>query len=270
MLSTNKLVEGYLAKSKKTLDSLKADEEIKARIEPFGINEGRIDAGISKRNDVDATYHELLTRRSEQLKKSNELQDMFKNLKSQYSIDTRIFRNEMYADRSSIIELNLDDRTKRTIPAFLVQGRNFYTNVKVKPHLLDRVQEYGITLEVIQLRLDAIDAMDALYRSHSWYRGECQGLVQKRDLKLSDLKRFMASLKQVLFAAYPPEERQTLERINVFVRNQKKKLSVSTSPGDDEPPSEDPPPAEEPPPVEAPPAEEPPAEEPPSEEPPAG
>jgi hypothetical protein len=133
-----------------------------------------------------------------------------------------VFKTALYDTPELIKELGLEGKRKATVPAFLTQAVNFYSNVKAKEHILAKVTTLEVTAEKMQAELDEISEVRDLHQQLINLMGECQRLTVERDAKLAELRRYMHQLKAVLFMLFEKDNHQTLERIGIFVRNRPK------------------------------------------------
>ncbi|MCP5053517.1 MAG: hypothetical protein GY940_40500 [bacterium] len=222
MLLTNKSIEQYLESTRITLVSLGEDTLIKEKVLVYGFDDQRLLEGITLRNEADTLYHSLLTSRGKQARLSFDVDKMFNKAGSRFSAHVKILKTEFFDTPALNKELGLEGRRKRTIPAFIVQATNFYTNSMTKQHILDSISPFGMTAERIQEELAFVNDVKKLHLEHAQSQGECQRLLEERDLKLARLRRYMYQLKTVLFLMFDDNNAQTLERINIFVRNRRK------------------------------------------------
>jgi hypothetical protein len=229
MIITNKHVEQYLDQTRIILERVKEDTAVKELIVTYGYTDERLDEGIALYSQVDSLYHELITRRGEQAKLSFSVQEKFENLAARFSALSVVFKTVFFDNPELLKELGLIGRTKRSLPAFITQVTSVYTNARDKQHILDQIAGFDLTTEKLQAELDEVDELHRLHKEHVGLRGECQNLVEERDKKLAQLKRFMRQLKTILLMLYK-ESPQTLERLGIFVRNRRK------SPAKTEPP----------------------------------
>ena len=220
---TNKKIEQYLIVTHTILTNVRKDPETKERIKKQGFGDGVLGAGMKLLEEAESLYSGLLTTHAEQLKASSELQQEFDRLAKEFNLTRQILSCLLHDYPALILELGLNFQRKRTISGFIPQSINLYTNVKNKPHILEKVSLFDITPERMQAKLDSIEHLEDTSKRHSRLKGKCQSLCQKRDNKLAELKRFMKTLKTVLRFVFPANERQKLERLGISVRSTPKK-----------------------------------------------
>jgi hypothetical protein len=222
MVLSNKKVEKYLHETGITLLSLKEDLPIKEKIVSFGHTEERLDMGIQLFKGVESVYHELLGKRGEQAKLSFSVKEKFAEVSKTFSFYVDVFKTALHDTPGSIKELGLEGKRKASIPAFLTQAGTFYSNVKVKEHILAEVTAFEVTAEKMQKEWDKVSEVRDLHQQLINLIGECQRLTVDRDEKLAELRRYMHQLKAILFMLFENDNHQTLERIGIFVRNRPK------------------------------------------------
>jgi len=227
MVLTNKKVEKYLHETGITLLSLKEDLPIKEKIVSFGHSEEHLDMRIEMLKGVESVYHELLGKRGEQAKLSLSMRTKFAEVSRKFSFYVSVFKTALYDTPELIKELGLEGKRKATVPAFLTQAVNFYSNVKAKEHILAELTTLEVTAEKMQKELDEVSGVRDLHQQLINLMGECQRLTEDRDVKLAELRRYMHQLKAVLFMLFENDNHQTLERIGIFVRNRPKPKPVT-------------------------------------------
>ncbi|MCP5049254.1 MAG: hypothetical protein GY940_18940, partial [bacterium] len=216
---TSQEFEADMVSDKQMLDSIIAEPGVMLRISPFGFKLERLQAGLVIRNEANGIYMTLISKRGEQVNLRILLDKMFADLLGKYRVFASNLKIHFYDSLNVIRDLGIDGETKRTIPTFIPQSTNSYSNLKKKQKHLDQVVDLGITAETLQADLDEIAELESLHAQHQFLIGHCQRLTEDRDRKHAELKRFLRQLKNVLFLVYPPGERQILEQHGIFVRN---------------------------------------------------
>jgi len=240
MILTNKTIEKYLHETGITLLSLKQDFPIKEKIVSFGHSEEHLDKGIELLKGVESVYQELLGKRGEQAKLSFSMRAKFTEVSKKLSFYVSVFKTVLYDTPELIEELGLEGKRKKSIPSFLTQAVNFYSNTKAKEHILAELTTLDVTAEKMQKELDDVAAVRDLHQQYTNLMGECQRLTEERDVKLSELRRYMHQVKAVLFMLFENDNHQTLERIGIFVRNRPKpKPAAEETDGGETPAPED-------------------------------
>jgi hypothetical protein len=219
MRITCKAVEKYLSTSQIILESLKDDSEVQGKVAFYGYTNERLQQILDIRNAADKTYQDSVTKRKEQQKLNEEVNEKFESTGKKFSYLVEIFKTYFQDDREFIKELGLNTWRSRSIPSFIAQATNVYTNAMRKPHILEKLEVFNYTAERLQEELNELVVLQELYKRYRLTIGESQQLTAERDIKMGELKREMNPLKAFLFMIYENENVQTLERVGVFVRN---------------------------------------------------
>jgi hypothetical protein len=219
MIIRSNRIEEYLSKTQIILQSLRDDAYVKGRIVSFGYTDERILQGIVMRDEIESAYHDLVTKRREQLKLFEILSEKHQATGKKYSYLVKIFKTNFSEEPELIKELGLTGKRSRNISNFIAQATNMYTTAMKKQHILDRLALFGYTPERLQEELDEIQELQRIFKEYRIVNGENQRLTVERDIKLAQFKRYMLELKTVLFMVFGDENPQTLERVGVFVRN---------------------------------------------------
>jgi hypothetical protein len=166
MKITHKFIEKYLSDTHIILVSVKADEEVKGRIAEYGYHDNRLQQGLDMHAALEAIYQRLITVRKEQLKKSHQVKVQFEKVFGKMCGLVDILKSNFYDNPGIIKELGLKGSRSRSIPSFIEQAINFYTNMKDKPHILEAVATFGLTAERLQAELDEITVLQTLMKEH--------------------------------------------------------------------------------------------------------
>lgn len=219
MRITCKSVEKYLSDTHIILESLMDDTEVKGRIVTYGYTDARIQQIIDIRAAADSVYQDSVTKRKEQQKLNQEVNEKFESTGKKFSHLVYIFKTHFQDEPEFIKELGLNTWRARTIPGFIYQATNVYSNAMKKQHILDKLAVFNYTAERLQEELNEIEELQQLYKKYRTTIGESQQLTAERDIKIGELRRQMNPLKAVLFMVYEDDNPQTIERVGVFVRN---------------------------------------------------
>ena len=219
MILTSKETEKYLENTRITLQILKEDAYVKGVILSYGYTDGRLDEGIALHGEVDAIYHELITRRGEQAKASLALRKKFNEVSRKFSYLASIFKTAFYETPELTKEMGLEGDRKRRISSFITQATSFYTNTMTKQYILDSIAQFDLTVEKLQEEFDQLKVLQDFHKQLINLMGENQRLKVERDKKMAKLRRYMKQLKTVLFMLFGEENPQLLERLGIFVLN---------------------------------------------------
>lgn len=228
MKITNKFIEKYLSDTHIILVSVKEDEEVKGRIVEYGYNDNRLQQGLDMHAALESIYQRLITVRKEQMKMSHQVKEQFEKVYGKMCGLVDLLKSNFYDQPGLIKELGLKGSRSRSIPSFIEEAVNFYTNMKTKPHILEAVATFGLSEERLQAELDEITELQRLQKEHKNLIGENQRLTRERDMKLAEFRRYMNQLKTALFMVFGGENPQILERVGVFVRNRPRARSEQT------------------------------------------
>ncbi len=187
---------------------------------------------------LEAIYQRLITVRKEQMKKSHQVKVQFDKVYGKMCGLVELLKSNFYDNPAMIKELGLKGSRSRSIPSFIEQAINFYTNMKDKPHILEAVATFGLTAERLQAELDEITVLQTLMKEHKNLIGENQRLTRERNLKLAEFRRYMNQLKTALFLVFGGENPQILERVGVFVRNRPRTRDEQTEEENTEAPAD--------------------------------
>jgi hypothetical protein len=219
MRITCKAVEKYLSDTHIILESLMDDTEVKGRIVTYGYTDARIQQILDIRTAADSIYQDSVTKRKEQQKLNQEVNEKFESTGKKFSYLVEIFKTHFQDDPELIKELGLSMWRARSIPSFIAQATNVYTNAMKKQHILEKLAVFNYTAERLQEELTEIGVLQELYKKYRTTIGESQQLTVERDIKIGELRQQMNPLKTFLFMVYEDENPQTLERVGIFVRN---------------------------------------------------
>ena len=222
MPRTNKEFELSTLHSKNTLETIIKKPEVIQKISPYGFVVERLQDGLMIENDCRSIYLDLLRKRGEQVSAGILLARKFKVASNKYSVFTANLKIYFHDSKNVIRGLGIEGEKKRTVPTFMAQTVNSFSNLLKKPEILAKVAVLGITAESLRADLAEIQELEALYARHQYLIGHCKKLTRDRDRKHAELKRYMKLLKNVLFLVYPQAERKILKELGISFKTNHK------------------------------------------------
>lgn len=190
-----------------------ADPTIIKILTPLGYDRKELLAGKVRYEKVLMHQDQKKGRLNSQKETTHGLREAYKEGYALYVRHVKLARLALEPNRKPWNDLNLSGMRKQSITGWLVQAKEFYSNMEpVKDQLLKQ----GITEAEIEQAKAMIEAVEASRVAQNHDRSHAQQAREQRDAVRADLRQWMRRYKKALRFAFD-ENRQQLEALGMVV-----------------------------------------------------
>lgn len=218
MAFSSKSNSDFLSSSNATLVNIESNTAMLGRLQTRSYSTTRLTAGSNKIANAQAVFRSHLQKRQEKLAASVKIQEKRREVQDRCVSFGTSLRYHFKKEPDMIKNLGLDVRWSRRNADFIEQTLHLYNRALTTPEILARLVAEGIEEPMLQSDMALIQEYEAQRRDFVRLKGECQELVEQRDLAIAEAKSWMAGLKTTLRAIYRNNP-QALESVGILVRN---------------------------------------------------
>ena len=219
MKLTKRNMEEVLSDTRVMLDNTKKNDEIKALLIRYGIDDERIDEGYEKRNTAEELFRGKKTKIGDQITVSAELEGKFDIAYKQYMGYVKLSRILLADDPGARKTLGVDGIRDRTFAGFLAQARQFYLGVQNNGAIFEKLKRFLVSKENLQAQLDLLLEVETINSDQENKKGQSQEATLLRNMAFKDLFQYRA--EYTISARLALAERsQLLDSLGILARSE--------------------------------------------------
>lgn len=208
----------YLEMTRVLFANIEKHPTVKTKIATVGYDDVKLDEGRALRATFEGLYRGHLEKHQDRLAASQRVKEAFKTARFTYSDLVKRLRVEFRNDGEARAELGLEGERLETRSGFIEQATHFYNVAMTHLEIQTKIHATGLSSENIQAASDTLTAFKTALENHKNLLGECQELVEDRDQAFKIFRNWISAFITTCRSLFR-DNPQTLEKLNVFVRN---------------------------------------------------
>jgi hypothetical protein len=232
MQHSSKTYSDYLERTRVLFANIEKHPEIKTKIAEAGYSDARLAEGSGLRKQFEDLYRLHLEKYQDRLAAYERVRDTRITARIAYGDLVNRLRVEFRTDPETRAELGLNGKRLQTKTGFIEQSTHFYNAASTHVDIQAKIQALGLTPESIQAAADTLTAYQTELEGYESLKGECQQLIVDRDQAFKTFRNWITAFTTTCRSLFR-DNPQTLEKLNIFVRNSKPKKPAEEEPAPD-------------------------------------
>jgi len=197
-------------------NNAKDNEIILSQIIEKGYDSEKMDVLLANNTRADQKFHEFEVKHGERIQATLDLEAKLTEEMNNYANDRKlafhIFGSE--ADIAIRNQLGIDMTLKKSFNGFIEQAQQFYETILKKKEILARFDEFALTAEKIQERLNGLKALRVLNDIQENKKGEAAIAKKERDDTYQELRIAWSKFKTVCLIKFEKNQ-EYLKMLNI-------------------------------------------------------
>ncbi|MCP5051141.1 MAG: hypothetical protein GY940_28510 [bacterium] len=241
---THKNHSQYLQYVEAVFENIAGVPDFKTNMETRGFTDGKIDEGQKHRSDAEGFYHEFIKKQRKRNGRKSKANKLLKEAQREYVTILQRLRREFFNDPETKAELGLEGKRETQGPKFIDESLTFYDTCIDETELNAKLVAKGVTTAMLEGAKGKITKYTKVRVAYEQLKGECQSLVEKRDLAFRQLRAWMGAFQYSAEYIYA-DNLQELERLNIFELNAPRKTTTNEEPAPEPIPEPEPQPVDD-------------------------
>lgn len=182
----SKTIDELLSKSATAFENGKSNEQILAKMTPFGYHSQKMDEGLELREETQQKVIIQKKEYGEQYAATDACDTKKDEIHETYIDHVELTRIAIRKDREAYTALDLGER-KRITSGYIQQGVTFYTNLLANNAWVEELSQFSITKEILEAGKSSFLELQELYASQNKETGEAQKATEVRDESVAQL-----------------------------------------------------------------------------------
>ena len=213
-----KSVSERLVQARETLNNAQLDEEVKIILAESGYAEAEFADGTTRLDAAERLEVDQEVQKGEQVKSTAELNTVYEALRSQFSLDRRLLRKVVRANKGLYEGLRLHIHVKQGRGAFIQQATHFYDEVVTNPEVLQLLlDDQNVTAEFFEVGREGLTRLIAAINVQQQMIGQAQVATRARRAAMAALDEWMIEFNRTARYVFKDNERQ-LRKLGITVR----------------------------------------------------
>lgn len=185
-------IDARLLEAQVAIDNGLNDGETAGYLAQYGYDADRINEGKALYDQAQQLVQKQKVEYGEQYEASSALQSALDAADDEYMRLVKIARIALKSNIGAQTKLGLIGKRKATTSGWLLQTRQFYTNVLADASILAELAKFGITQEKLQAAQQLVDEVEAANATQEKEKGEAQQATLERDAALEKLDEWIS------------------------------------------------------------------------------
>lgn len=235
MQNASKYYADYLEMTRVLFANIEKHPDIKTKIAAEGYDDPRLAEGSGLRQQFETLYRTHLEKFQDRLAAYKRVQETRDLARITYGDLVKRLRSEFLDNKEIRDELGLNGSRLTSKTGFIEQATHFYNVLTTHTNVQTSVAAIGLTPEAIGAAAATLSTYQTDLESYQDLKGQCQQLVVDRNKAFRTVRKWINTLITTLRSLFR-DNPQTLEKLNIFVRNSPSKKKTVTV--EEEPPTE--------------------------------
>ncbi len=218
MVRPSHSIEDRLLAAQIAIHNALDDVELQDYLAKYSYGRAKLEAGQALYEAVQRTQQVQKAKYGDQYDATDTMNRLWKDANKVYMRYVKVARIALRDQQGAMSKLSLRGQRKRTIAGWLVQARQFYSNLLAEAELLAQMAEYGITQAKLEAGQAQVDDVEQAHHVQKQKRGQAQAATQARDATLDALSQWVSDFISIARLALQ-ERPQYLEKLGVVVRS---------------------------------------------------
>ncbi|MCP5102361.1 MAG: hypothetical protein GY950_03230 [bacterium] len=184
-------------------------------IKPYQYDDKRLAQGMKLVKSIEEISVRWLAARYAGVLATEELKIIRNEIKIPYGQTRRVARMITKNDAPQRRALGLDQPTQRSLPKWLEEARQFYTNALKEPAILEKFSKFGITAKRLRNEKKMLEKIEKAMANQEKKAAEAMKITLERKKTVKELEQFMSEFYTILRIALGNS--QLLEAVGITV-----------------------------------------------------
>jgi hypothetical protein len=180
------------------IENSRRSSYIMERIEPYQYDEDRLNQGTSLVTRIKKLTRRWLAAQAAKRLATKELHETWNLVKVRYRQTRKVARLVSRDLAPQKRALTLDQTTERSLPKWLEEARQFYTNALADPDITEQLSCFGITGERLKEEKQLLAAVESAMANQEKKAADAMQVTKERKQAIKELDRWMADFFAIL------------------------------------------------------------------------
>lgn len=197
------------------IENSRRSSYIMERIEPYQYDENRLNQGISLITRIKKLTRRWLAAQAAKKLATKELHEAWNVVKVRYRQTRKVARMVSRDLAPQKRALALDQTTERSLPNWLEEARQFYTNALADPDIPKQLSHFGVDAARLNEEKQLLAAVEKAMANQEKKAAEAMQVTKERKQAVKELDRWMVDFFAILRLALGKS--QHLEAVGIVV-----------------------------------------------------
>lgn len=180
-MKNDQTIAGKLHHMEEGISGVKNNPEIQGQMNRYGYTPDRIAEGEALLTEAKEQVADHAGKYSHKYVSTDEVEKKRKASYSAYMVTLKVVRVAFRNHPGRLTEFNAVGRRRRSLSGWLNDARVLYTNLLNDPDALTKMEQYGYTVERLQVERQQVEEVALLHSKQLGNMGEAQQSTQDRD-----------------------------------------------------------------------------------------